>query len=318
MEEATGLLQITLEGDDVEPGKFPLRDLQNIGELTQHGVERMARVLLGEPGVAPGPLPEAVRRSTELLLVGIERGSAVAQIELRSLHGSELEAEPSLLPPSAEDLGIRALDSFVSGLHSLEAGTQPVVPNNWDMSVMEIAEKLGMVAAERNVTVTLRSQPPQGEARVARIRPDEAQRYRVNHTLVRRRKSARGELIAIDLEKGNLAVKSERGRVQCHFGESLLQQAKGLVGEVVVVSGLEEIDLASNRAGRLEVDSLEISTQQQLLGEDFWLNRSASEQAAEQGSRPLKSIADIAASDDFSDEDVATFTSAMDELRSQR
>lgn len=310
-----GVMRITVEGERVAPGKLPLRDLRRLGELAQQGIERTARVLIGEPGSAPGPLPETIREATELLLVGVERGSAVAVIELNPPWESETE-DDRLMPLPARDLGLRAMDRFVDGLHQLEVSDQGRVPEGWDASVVEIAEKLAETASERRLRVTFKAKAPTTQERVAHIEPDASERFRVRHATVRRRRTAQGELVAIDLEKGRLDLKGARGpRVHCQFGPELLDQARHLVGEAVLVSGEEEIDLASNRPGRLEVDTLKLSSQQVLPHETFWLNPSAAEQTAQQRTRPVGQVNEFA-SEDYSEEDIDGFLEALAELRS--
>jgi hypothetical protein len=314
-EAQPGIMRIAVEGERVAPGKLPLRDLRRIGELAQQGIERIARVLIGEPGYAPGPLPETVREATELLVVGVEQGSAVAVIELNPPPEDEVEVD-RLMPLPVRDLGLRAMDHFVEGLHQLEVSTDGSIPEGWDISVVEVAEKLAEAASERRLRVTFKAKSPTTSEKVAHIGPEAIDLFRVRHATVRRRRSAQGELVAIDLEKGRLDVKGSKGpRIQCQFGPELLDQARHLVGETVLVSGEEEVDLASNKSGRLEVDTLKLSTQQVLPYEAFWLNRSAAEQAAEQGTRPLGHIAELA-SEDFSEEDINGFLEAMAELRS--
>jgi hypothetical protein len=310
-----GIMRIAVEGDRVTPGKLPLRDLRRIGELAQQGIERTARVLTGEPGSAPGPLPEAVREATELLLVGVERGSAIAVIELNP-PPDEVIDDGRLMPLPVRDLGLRAMDRFVEGLHQLETSDNGNIPEGWDTSVVEVAQRLAEAATERRLRVTFNAKSPIASEKTAHIQPDTADRFRVRHATVKRRRTAQGELVAIDLEKGRLDLKSSRGpRIQCHFGPELLDHARHLVGESVLVSGEEEVDLASNKAGRLEVDTLKLSNQRILPDEAFWLNRSAAEQAAEQGTGPLQTVAELA-SEDFSEKDVEGFLAAMAELRS--
>ena len=313
-EAAPGTMRIAVEGERIAPGKLPLRDLRRIGELAQQGIERTARILMGDPGAAPGPLPDAVREATELLLVGIERGSAVALIELKPPEEQE-GSDDRLLPLPVRDLGLRAMDRFVDGLHQLEVSEGGLIPEGWDTSVVEVAQKLAEAAAERRLRVTFKAKGPATPERIAHIDPEATERFRVRHATVRRRRTAQGELVAIDLEKGRLDLKGSRGpRVQCHFGLELLDQARHLVGETVLVSGEEEVDLASNRPGRVEVDTLKLSTQQVLPDEAFWLNRTAAEQAAEQGVRPLTDVAEFA-SEDFQASDVNDFLQTMSDLR---
>jgi hypothetical protein len=313
----SGRLTVRIEGATIEPGKVAVRDLTKLGELIQAGLERVARVLSGEPGGIPGPLPGPIRNATELLLAGIERGSATLLLELPPPQEEEA-TEEKLFEPPAGDLGLQALDRLVEGMHSLEAGTEQV-PDGWDNSVMEIAERLAETVAARNFQIDLDAQTPRGQRRHARIAPNIADRFSIRHARVRRPRTARGELIAVDLRKGRIDVEDNAGRrVQCEFdpeAEELMSRVRQLIGERVTVSGEEEFDVALNKAGRLEVHSLERATEEVPLHDMFWRNLSGAEQAVEQGVGPVRSVTELAASEELTEEDLASFAELLREAR---
>jgi hypothetical protein len=154
----SGTLKIRIEGEAIEPGKVAVRDLTKLGELIQSGLERVARVLGGEPGGVPGPPPAPIRQATELLLAGIESGSATLILELPPPKETD-ESDDRLFEPPPRDLGLLALDRLVEGMHELESGVSQV-PEGWDNSVMEIAEKLAETVSTRNFRIDLdRSHP---------------------------------------------------------------------------------------------------------------------------------------------------------------
>lgn len=311
----SGQLTVRVEGEAIEPGKIAVRDLTRLGNLIQSGLERVARVLSGEPGGLPGTPPVPVREATELLLTGITRGSATLLLELPVPEETE-EPEAHLFAPPARDLGLRAMDRFVEGLHQLESGGQEV-PDGWDNSVMEVAQKLAEAATSRQITIDLDARVPRTKARRARIAPEIAERFAVRHAPIRRPRTARGELIAVDLRKGRIDVEEAGGRrVQCEFDpedSALMSLVKGLIGQVVTASGEEEFDVALNKAGKLEVQSLGPATEEVPLHEMFWQNRSAAEQAREQGVAPLGTISELAASESFTDDDLEAFSRAIRE-----
>jgi hypothetical protein len=311
----SGQFQIAVEGESIQPGKVSIRDLEKLGPLLQSGLERMARVLSGEPGKAPGTVPRAIEDATNLMLIGIRPGSAVLALEL-PLPEERMTVEEGLFPLPAPDLGQRALEAFVRGLHELESGGSGQVPEAWDNSVMEIAEELANFASERDVVIHLQARASRRPARVARIAPDIAERFQVRHAPIRQRRTARGRLYMVDLKAGRIDVEDEKGqRVQCLFPPHLEGEVRRLVGSQVVIGGEEQVDLALGKRGRLELSVLEPASEAVPMHEVFWMNPSAAEQAAEQGVGPIASVAQLAAPGVFTDEEVEAFLAAIREAR---
>ena len=314
----SGRLTVRIEGASIEPGKVAVRDLTKLGELIQTGLERVARVLSGEPGGIPGPPPGPIRNATELLLAGVEPGSATLVLELPPPQEEEV-SEERLFEPAARELGLQALDRLVEGMHRLEDGAEEI-PDGWDNSVMEIAERLAETVAARSFQIDLDAQTPRGQPRHARISPNTVDRFSIRHAPVRRPRTAHGELIAVDLRKGRIDVEDKAGRrVQCEFdpqAEELLGRVRQLIGERVTVSGEEEFDVALNKAGRLEVHSLDRATEEVPLHELFWRNLSGAQQAREQGVEPVQSIAELASSEILTESDLDAFDQLLREARS--
>jgi len=309
----SGRLEVRIEGESIQPGKVALRDLEKLAPLLQDALERTARVLRHEPGGAPGPVPQEIQLATNLLLVGIRNGSANLLLELPVPE--EAQAAEGLFPLPPPDLGQRALDTFVRGLHELEAGATEV-PNDWDNSVMAIAEELATFSSEREVTIEVSARPAGYRPSKARLSPLIADRFRVRHAPVTRPRTVRGRLFLVDLKAGRIDVEDDRGnRVRCHFPPELEAQVKRLVGEIVQASGSEEIDLAVGRPARLEVEVLEAGGEEVPLAGDFWLNRSAAEQARDQGVGPIASVTDLAADDEFSEDELLHFIETIREGR---
>ncbi|RIK05389.1 MAG: hypothetical protein DCC49_12550 [Acidobacteria bacterium] len=294
-----GTFHIKLEGESIQPGKVSLRDLRGLIEQVQAGVERVARVLIGEPGSVPGPLPRQIRDATELLLVGVEPGSADLALELAPAKEDNAEQ----LFPSQPDLGFRSVDRFVQGLHDLETGASQGLPESWDTSVVETAASLARLSRERDLVVTMTAQVPGGRQRSARIAPDANRQFEIQHMPLRRPRVARGTLVMVDLETGRVDVKPEGGkRVQCVFPSAMRSQVEQLLGQDVEASGEEDFDVAANRRGKLEIRSLGPAIEQTRLDEDFWRNPSAAELAAEQRVGPISSVADLPTADVSEDE----------------
>ncbi len=317
-EREHAVFSLTVEAADVEPGKIVVRDLARLSELVQRGLERTARVLSGQPGSAPGRLPKTIEDATRLVLVGIGSGSAILQLELpEPAEEGGLQADEPLFAPPARDLGFRAMDTFVRGLHAVEqVSAAAAVPDGWDSSVMEVARELAVVVEERNIALTFDARPPDLSASVARMTPQTIRRLRELRVPVRRRRTARGLLVAVDLGTGRVDVQEAAGgRVSCHYTATLETAVKRHLGAVVIASGDEDFDEALGKHGRLELDSLEGASEQMGLEDTFWLNPSAAEQALQQGVGPIESIDELAASDHFTDEDIDAFLAVIHEAR---
>lgn len=319
-EREHAIFNLTVEASDIEPGKIVVRDLARLSELVQRGLERVARVLSGQPGSSPGRLPKGIEDATRLVLVGIGEGSAVLQLELPEPEELEDADETDLLfKPPPRDLGFRAMDVLVHGLHEIEQTKDGlVVPDGWDNSVMEVAEALAQVAEERRFSLRFDSRPPSLASRVATITPRTAPKFSVRRAPVLRRRTARGLLVAVDLGTGRVDVQEPSGgRVSCHFTDSLEPLVKRQLGAVVIASGEEEYDEARGRHGRLELESLEGATEQVGFEDTFWLNPSAAEQATHQQVGPILSVDDLTVSNLFSEEDIEEFLGAIREARSE-
>lgn len=315
VQEATesGRFEVRIEGESIQPGKVSVRDLGKLGPLLQTAIERTARVLRHEPGRAPGPVPRDVHETTNLLLVGIESGSANLLLELPVPE--EIESDEGLFPLPSRDLGLRAMDTFVSGLHQLERGATDV-PAEWDNSVMEVAEDLATFAKERQVVIDISSSTPKKKTRKARISPANADHFRVRHASISQPRTARGRLFLVDLKTGRIDVEDDNGqRVQCHFPSELESRAKSLIGEIVLVSGVEEVDLAAGSHRRLEVASLDPGGERVPLSDDFWDNKSAIQQAREQGVGPIASVVDLSAGDVLDEDELRRFIETIREGR---
>lgn len=309
----SGQVEIRIEGESIQPGKVALRDLERLAPLLQNALERTARVLRREPGGAPGPVPREIQVSTNLLLVGIRAGSANLLLELPVPE--ETEATEGLFPLAPRDLGQRALDTFVRGLHELEGGAVEV-PDEWDNSVMEIAEELATFSSDREVAIEISARPAGHRPRKAQLSPTIAGRFRVRHAPVRRPRAVRGRLFLVDLRARRIDVEDDKGRrVQCHFPAELEAQVKRLVGEIVLASGNEEVDLAVGRQGKLEIKTLEPGGEEVPLSGDFWLNRSAAEQARDQRVGPIASVTDLVADEDFDEGELLHFIETIREGR---
>jgi hypothetical protein len=252
---------------------------------------------------------------TRLLLVDIREGSATLALELPAPRDDDVLDESRLFPVPPRELGFRAMERWVGGLHELESGAIDHVPPGWDNSVMDIAERLAEFAVDRNFSITLDAQPPESRRAVARITPEAAPRYKMRHSRIRRRRTVRGRLILVDLGRGRVEVDEGGRRVECEFPEELQAVVKRLLGETVVVAGDEEFDLSTSRAQKLQLDHVAKAPEEVPLHEAFWEMKTIEELAREQGVEPIQSIQALAAPDLFADEDLEQFINIIREAR---
>lgn len=317
IEPKRGILRLEIESDDLEPGKIPVRDLTRLAGYIQTGIERMARRLSGLPGAAAGPEPRSIRDATRLLLVALEAGSAKLVLEVPEPTAEDEAHEEQLFEPPPRDLGFRAMQRFVEGIHELETASAPVMPADWDASLLQVAQDLAKLSEERRYDITFDALPPGGERRVAHITPAAANRFTIQPAPTRRLRTALGRLILVDLGRGRIDIEDSAGhRTHAVFEEGLQNTVRRLVGEFVRASGEEEVDEATGRRENLEVAVLDAVGEQALLGAEFWSDRSADEQATEQGVGPISSIDDFSAPDVFSEKDLDDFLQAIRESRS--
>lgn len=268
------------------------------------------------PGAASGPEPQLIRDATRILLIGLERGSARLVLEVPEPASSGGEGD-RLFEPPPPDLGFRALEGFVEGIHELETASTRTTPSGWDASLMVVAKDLADLAQERNYEISLDAEPPGGERRSARITPSTAERFAVQQSPVRRRRTAVGRLILVDLGRGRIDIEDAAGhRTQAHFRDELEAAVRPLLGEFVRATGEEEVDEATGHRGKLEIEAVAPVGEQTPLEGDFWSNRPATELSTDQGAAPIISIEDFSAPDVFSDEDVERFLEAIRDSRS--
>ena len=170
-------LRLTLEGLDSAPATIHLRDLERLARALQGGLEAVANVLSGRPGVSAGPLAASVADATELTLVGLAAGSTVLDFRLEEPAVAEGDSdEQRLFSPPPKDLGFRALKSFVGGLKDRVEHDDAPLPDGWDVAVAARADELAKFVRERYVSLTLESKEPDLGQQQVTISPQSAPR----------------------------------------------------------------------------------------------------------------------------------------------
>lgn len=215
-------LLFVLRGSYHRPGEIPLAVLARIAEETQTLVRRLARSLdeRGGAGRTPGTIEEV----TELLLVDIRPGSTTLEVA-----GPAREPQLDLGIEVTDDLGARALDSFVSGLEA--AARRESLPNAFDdISTRGLEDWLAALAASAS---DLRLEASIGGRAVRTVQLAPA----VVRAELNRRRAAQGQPAAsMQMVEGRLYavdIDSGRYRIRDDAGNSIRVMASGLNPEQV-------------------------------------------------------------------------------------
>ena len=308
-------LRLTLEGLDSAPATIRLRDLERLAEALQGGLEAVANVLSGRPGVSAGPLATSVADATGLTLVGLAPGSTVLEFKLEEPSVSEADSdEQRMFSPPPKDLGFRALKFFVGGLKDRVEHDDAPLPDAWDVGVATKADDLARFVSERQVSLTIESKEPDLGQQQVTISPLSARRLGAPPTTIRRRRTTSGRLILVDLGSSRIDVEEPSGkRVKGRFSADLETVVTATVGKIITASGEEEFDQATGKSGPVEFETIEAAAEAIRLNDDFWANRTAAAQAEAQGVTPIGSIAELARPDMFTDDDVQSLLEILRE-----
>lgn len=126
-------LEVRLVGPAAEGGRLRVDALIEIAHAVQTAVTRLAHGLRGEATVRRGRTPREIADLTRLEVVGLREGSTVLSFDL-----AEHER-----PLDELDVGLAALEAFVSGAAAIAAGRTP--PDPWDAGIVQVLEGLTRV-----------------------------------------------------------------------------------------------------------------------------------------------------------------------------
>lgn len=247
------LLRLRLRGGKYEEGEIPLRDLAEIAKHTQLVVRRLGRGLVERPG--PGRPSSAIEQATELLLVGLTKGSTVLEIA-----GADHHDDASKFEDMPDDLGERALQLFVESVSALD-DARPEMPFGFDESARKsVGEWLRQVRRFEQVGVTLRVGAHTTEAE---IQPNAARRHLAAAQVQPRapfitatEQAVEGVLYALNIHTGTYAIQDDSGqRLRLTVPDEIRSDAAMLVTRRVRAVGSAEID-ARGRLQSFMVSSL--------------------------------------------------------------
>jgi len=200
-------LVLTLRDSRHRPGEIPLAELARIAHETQTLVRRLARSLDERSGA--GRTPDAIDEVTELKLVGIHPGSTTLEVA-----GPTREPELDLGLHRSDDIGTRALDSFINGLDAITRHA-PLPDAFDDICARSLQDWLGAMAAS---TSDLRLEASVGgrAARSIQLTPAVARaelvrRRTTQSTPVAPTQAVEGRLYAVDIDSGRYRIRDDAG-----------------------------------------------------------------------------------------------------------
>ena len=232
-------LVIHFEGEAVARQRLALRDLILFGNHFQSALDRVARLLRGDPASAvPGRRPGDVERMSALEIVSLRGGGSVTIV---------CDVPPSAVPPlpNLPDPAGEALRTLVVGLGTI-AGEGDTLPSGFDKGVLLSLREAGKVFDKGFSKITLSLPASPSRARVDWTRPAYLEMVRRIQAPVRNRRVLEGRLLMADFRESSLRCRVHPpvgAPVSCEFEESQRDAVlSALTHYVRVVGEATELD----------------------------------------------------------------------------
>jgi len=303
------ILVLRAKGPTTDGGRLPLADLLRIGKNVQTAVERVARVIVGQPDSRrPGRKPQEIARDCAMEVVALNRGSFEIALDLPRRRFE------------AMDLGVEAVEKLLQGWEKVNGGP---LPSGYDEGVLFVLRDLGQVLGTGIDEIEAESRA-QRRSRVFRYTRD-VQRgviARISSPVTNER-TVEGRLLMADFrhEAEKCRIHPAIGEpITCMFDEPLEESVYDLLRKCVRVRGETREDAATGRITSIHIRDIEAlgsadEPDGSFTAEDFWRERSLDELVAEQGVGPIARLEDVLGKGaDLweSDEDFAAFLSAIE------
>jgi len=310
--ERTGrepVLVVRAKGPATEGGRIPLQDLLNIGRHVQAAVERVARVLVGQPDSRrPGPKPQEIASSCALQVVALNEACFEIAFDLPRDRFEEMH------------LGIEAVEKLLEGFERIGADGD-ALPPGYDTGVLHSLRDMGRVLGSGIEEI-------EAEARTRRVRRRYSFGPQVHARIVQRIRGPVSNLRTIEgrLLMADFRHDAERCRIHpptgspivCEFDESLEETVYEHLRRYVRVTGETTEDpvtrhIASIKITDIEPVALEGEEFETVSADAFWEEKPLGELVAEQGVQPVGHLDDVwgKGSDLWADdEDFETFLAA--------
>jgi len=248
-------LVFTLRDSQHHPGEIPLSELARIAAETQTLVRRLARSLDQRGG--PGRTPAAIESATELMLVSVRPGSTKLEVV-----GPVREPQLDLGFDLPDDVGTRALDSFLTGLEAL-ARHEPLPDVFDDISVRGLEDWLAAMAASTSdleVEGSVGARPSRTVHLAPAIARAELSRGRAARAApIAPVSVAEGRLYAVDLDSGRYRIRDDAGNSISVLTAGLSREHVALLlGQRVRAEGAPRLD-EQGRLYALDVTGLALA-----------------------------------------------------------
>jgi len=276
-------LYVRMIGPKVGEAKLAASDLADIVARTQQALKRVGQVLYGQESLGKGRKKKDIEELCQLFVVGWEKGSAIAALELA--------------PPPAQlhlfgYIGERSLEAFLKGMALVSDGAQELsaLPPGFDLGVLETCDALGRALEHGIDEMTFTS--PNGVASQG-IVYDRRARESVRRYLARPAELGRSTRVGrIEVLSGHGGItgrlwEPDGTRWNCHFREEHLDVLPDTWMRTVQVTGRAIVEEGKERV--LDVDSIVIVSEEREPGygateaADFWKSVSLEELIEQQG-----------------------------------
>lgn len=230
-------LTIHLEGPAVRHNRMALQDFVLFVRQLQAGVDRVARVLLGQRvSVQPGRKPSEIKSACSLDIIEIRGGSLIITCDL------PIEAQGKLF----DDLGEEALTSFVQGIEAV-GRKEHLLPQGYDKGVLLSLREGGKLFDHGVEKITFDLRTRRGNWAPTYTPEVHAHVISLIQEPVENRRQIEGRLLMGDFKEAGLRcrIHPPAGRaIQCTFDEAqkesvltALTRYVRLVGEATEVEG---------------------------------------------------------------------------------
>jgi len=241
-------LIVRAKGPATKDGRIALQDLLQLGKHIQAAVERVARVLVGQPDSRkPGRKPKEIEASCPLEVVALSRGSFEIALDLPRDKFENM------------DLGVEAVEKLLEGIEAIGTDCE-ALPVGYDTGVLHSLKDMGQILGKGIDEIEV-------ESRTQRLR----QRFRYDQSLrskivskihgpVTTLRTLEGRMLMADFRQD-----AERCRIHpptgdpvvCHFDESLEETVYDYLRSFVRVTGETREDPATGRISDVMIRDIE-------------------------------------------------------------
>ncbi len=243
------LLRVRIQGPAVEKGQIYLRDLVHFGRQFQTALDRVARVLAGRISVRRGPPPRALRESTTLRVLDLEKGSIGLVMDLH-------HTKPYL---PGMDLGEQALEALVTGLDQVRS-LDPELPPGYDRGVLIAWRDLGQLIDHNIEQIEFDLETPRTRARAVYDHPLQVRVIERIAGPEENLMTLEGRLLMADFKETRLRCRLHppAGKaVPCTFDEEMADEIGQSLRHHVRVRGIAETDPLTGDILSLRIRDLE-------------------------------------------------------------